>query len=102
MRLLLLVVLVGCYHDPASNPACTILCTDACPDGMTCAQGFCVGESDRCDPTFASVRAGNGFACALDTNERLWCWGANDRHQIDGSDQTQIVYATLIGTEHWD
>jgi alpha-tubulin suppressor-like RCC1 family protein len=102
MRLLLFVALGGCYQAPASDPSCSILCEDRCPAGMTCHNGYCVGDGQTCEPELATVRAGNGFACALDTERRLWCWGANDHHQIDDTDRLQIAYASLVGNERWD
>lgn len=31
---------------------------------------------------FHQVAAGNGFACALDRDGSVWCWGSNDRSEI--------------------
>jgi alpha-tubulin suppressor-like RCC1 family protein len=95
-------LLMACYQAPARNRACSLLCETTCPDEMTCTNGYCVASGERCEPTFESVHAGNGFACALDETQRRWCWGANDHHQIDASDETQVVYATLTGNAHWD
>ncbi len=94
--------LYGCYQAPTQDASCSILCKDTCPDEMACVNGYCVAEGDTCEPTFQRVHAGNGFACALDENRRRWCWGANEHHQIDASDETQIVYATLVDDTRWD
>jgi len=102
MRLFVVAALVGCYHTPASNPSCTLLCAADCPDGMSCVNGFCVAEGEHCEPTFTRVYAGNGFACALDSFNRRWCWGANDQHQLDDTSRTTLVYATPVDAGPWD
>ncbi|MBA2543839.1 MAG: hypothetical protein H0V17_29615, partial [Deltaproteobacteria bacterium] len=58
------------------NPGpCSIPCDDGCPGGTTCSVGFCAADGDTCEPAFAAVTAGGGFACALDQFGRAWCWG---------------------------
>jgi alpha-tubulin suppressor-like RCC1 family protein len=96
-----LAALVACYEAPDRDATCTILCTSECPGDLECVNGYCIAEGETCEPSFTQVRAGNGFACALDEVGRRWCWGANDRHQISSSDETQIVYATLIDDTRW-
>jgi len=97
-----LAALVGCYTAPAGNPACTVACSDSCPSGLACVNGFCVEPGERCEPHLTRVFAGNGFACALDRQQRRWCWGANDQHQLDASTRQVLVYATLIDDGPWD
>src|SRR6185369_2335033 len=102
MRLAVLAALAGCYSAPSSNSACTLLCSATCPGDMTCKNGFCVADGERCEPTFEHVAAGNGFVCALDPAKRRWCWGANDQHQLDPSDRLTLAYATLVDAGPWD
>ncbi|HTL36279.1 MAG TPA: hypothetical protein VL326_24270, partial [Kofleriaceae bacterium] len=69
-----LVVLAACYEQPQVD-SCAITCDATCPDGMTCKHGLCVEPGETCDTSFTSVHAGTGFACALDGEHLLWCWG---------------------------
>lgn len=94
--------LAGCYGEPTSAPACSITCEQGCPDGMTCTHGYCVGAEDSCPPTFRATSAGTGFACALDSQDLLWCWGANDHHQLAAAELDIVPRATQIGTRRWD
>src|SRR5262245_18170160 len=91
----------ACYRVPAVD-RCQIRCTDSCPGDLTCAGGFCVAGGDVCEPTFAHVSAGNGFACGLDDARYLWCWGANTHHQIDGSSQLFYDHGVQVGEDLWD
>jgi alpha-tubulin suppressor-like RCC1 family protein len=102
MRLLAIAALAGCYSAPSSNASCSLLCSDACPDDLACVNGFCVADGERCEPAFEHVSAGNGFVCALDSNRRRWCWGANDQHQLDSSSRVTLAYATLVDNGPWD
>jgi alpha-tubulin suppressor-like RCC1 family protein len=99
---LALVVVAGCYRAPAPVEACSITCSDSCPGDLACVNGFCVAEGEVCTPTFQRVSAGAGYACAIDDTGRLWCWGSNAHHQIDGSDRPQLEIATRIGAASWD
>src|SRR2546423_8183542 len=92
----------ACYRAPASDPACAILCDQDCPSGLTCVNGFCVAPGQTCAPAFRVVRAGNGFACALDSNDLPWCWGANLHHQVDPGDATYIDRVTRTGELRFD
>jgi alpha-tubulin suppressor-like RCC1 family protein len=96
-----LVALAGCYDAPVSGPPCTIACTDSCPGDLMCVNGYCVGDGDVCDPAFAQVSAGAGFACALDVRGLLWCWGDNAHHQLTADATPQLVLATRIGDTTW-
>ena len=96
------VVLVACYSAPTSAPRCQITCTDECPGDLTCKHGYCVGEADTCEPTFRQTSAGTGFACALDTQDLLWCWGANTNNQLEASATPYVSRATQIGKQRWD
>ena len=76
-----------------------------CPGDLVCEGGFCVepGGGHVCKPTFAQVAAGTGFACAIDTNSSLWCWGSNLHHQISQSDDIAYPSATRVDTaHHWE
>ena len=72
MRRLLLLAMVGaCYRGPASLEDCTVSCTDACPEGLTCgtdrrcsAAGgdFCTGTSNG-DAALPELDAATGDVC---------------------------------------
>jgi alpha-tubulin suppressor-like RCC1 family protein len=101
MRLLggALFVLVGwtaCYDAPTGHGPCSITCESECPGDLTCENGFCVGEGEQCAPGFVSISSGGGFSCAIDERSELWCWGSNDRHQIDPSDEHHYAKAHLV------
>jgi alpha-tubulin suppressor-like RCC1 family protein len=85
---------VSCYRAPVANEACTITCTEgvegSCPGDLTCRGGFCVADGQVCRPAFTQVAAGTGFACALDEDGALWCWGDNRSGQIGGV-QSRVV-----------
>src|SRR5262245_17594147 len=97
-----ILVFGACYDAPTGPSPCTITCTDSCPGDLTCKGGFCVGDNEDCKPEFVSISTGGGFACALDSVHDLWCWGNNDRHQIDPSADHVIPVARRIGTLKWD
>ena len=97
-----LVLAAACYHTPSSDPSCSIRCDSDCPSDMSCVAGFCVAAGETCAPTFTAVHAGGGFACALDDNSLLWCWGTNGHHQLDPGDAPLLASASQIGTERWD
>src|SRR5688572_29219213 len=82
--LTLLALVAGCYEAPAGEP-CSITCTTECPGDLTCSNGFCVGDGDVCAPQFVSVSTGGGFACGLDSQGALFCWGSNEHHAISES-----------------
>lgn len=100
--LVIAIAFAGCYGEPTDAPACAITCDRDCPDGMSCVHGYCVGEGDTCAPTFRMTSAGTGFACALDTQDLLWCWGANTYHQLDAGDVDLVLRATQIGAARFD
>lgn len=104
MRLwgLLFVLLVACYQPPATSVPCAIACTDRCPGELTCEGGFCVEPGQVCRPAFVQVAAGTGFACGIDEDRALWCWGSNRHHQIEPGDRLQIPLATRISQQAWD
>jgi len=111
MRLVAVFItaLLSCYRAPQQNDSCTIQCSgtgaESCPGELVCESGFCVepGSDQVCKPTFAQVAAGTGFACAIDTNSSLWCWGENRHHQISEADQIAYPRATRTDTEHhWE
>jgi alpha-tubulin suppressor-like RCC1 family protein len=83
---LLVVALAGaaCYEAPRSG-TCSITCTPGvsnnCPEDLACEGGYCVGRGQVCRPSFVRVAAGTGFACGIDDQAALWCWGT-----IAGSD----------------
>ena len=97
-----LAATLGCYQPPSGDRGCEILCTDACPGDLTCVNGTCVGDGQTCTPTFQRISAGNGFACALDARDLLWCWGNNANHQITADAVRVVPYATRVGNERWD
>src|SRR5215207_4224957 len=86
VHIVVVLSVAGCYGEPSSEPACAITCDDACPGGMSCVHGYCVAQGQTCEPTFRATSAGTGFACALDSQDLLWCWGANTYHQLDDGD----------------
>jgi alpha-tubulin suppressor-like RCC1 family protein len=55
-----------------------------------------------CRPSFEKVAAGTGFACGLDEDDALWCWGSNLHHQIDPGDALQFPLATRIAGRTWE
>ena len=98
----LFAVSIGCYEPPSADPACDLLCSDSCPGDLTCVNGTCVGEGQSCAPVFEHVSAGNGFGCALDARQLLWCWGSNANHQISADAIASVPYATRVGAGRWD
>lgn len=113
-RLLLtgaVLALVGCYRAPSFDQPCSITCTSECPGALTCDPTLhvCVGPEDDCHdviPTtpveLASVTAGTGVACGLDTEKHLWCWGSNVDHVIDPGSTVQYPEPHQVGTKIWD
>ncbi|MBU1537361.1 hypothetical protein KKF84_18745 [Myxococcota bacterium] len=67
--------------------------------------GGTLGCSDSCahDPSgctvgpFATVATGYGFTCVLNSQGRVWCWGANDAGQLgnDANDATPLSMAPV-------
>lgn len=56
---------------------------------MTC--GF-LGTADLARPgTWKQVAAHDARVCAIDADDRLFCWGQNDEAEIDGDDSTDDV-----------
>src|SRR5258705_12067854 len=105
MRLwgLFAVALLSCYRAPQTNMSCTITCSGACPGELTCEGGFCVEPGQVCRPAFVAISAGTGFACGIDANGSLGCWGSNQHHQISQTDQLAFPLATRIDTSrHWE
>jgi alpha-tubulin suppressor-like RCC1 family protein len=47
----------ACYQGPAADGTCRIRCTDGCPEGMTCQDGFCVGPGGTCEAADAGLDA---------------------------------------------
>lgn len=99
MRFGLLVVLVlgACYDPPRSDGNCSISCTEGvannCPGDLACEGGYCVAPGQVCRPTFVQTTAGTGFACAIDDQAALWCWG----------ELTGTAVATRVDTtRHWE
>jgi alpha-tubulin suppressor-like RCC1 family protein len=99
---LVLVLLAACGDDLQPTAPCTVSCTDACPDERACVAGMCAVPGTSCPLSFAHVRAGNGFACALDVYGRAWCWGDNTHHQIDATGRAHVDRMTLTGPTQWD
>ncbi|MCW5807541.1 MAG: hypothetical protein KIT31_34610 [Deltaproteobacteria bacterium] len=93
------VVLAACGN---TTIPCSIPCADGCPDDTVCSAGFCAPPAETCEPAFAAVRAGTGFACALDQHRRLWCWGDNANREILGSTAPRHLRAVLAGDRRWD
>lgn len=97
LGLLGLFALAACYEPPNTDETCTITCTagvpDNCPGDLACESGYCVGPGQVCRPSFVSTTAGTGFACAIDAQGAVWCWGS----------LTQTAIATRIdATRRWD
>lgn len=52
--------------------------------------------------TFASVSAGNGFACGVTTTATAYCWGANGRGQLgNNSTASSSVPVEVAGNVAW-
>ncbi|HEU0032209.1 MAG TPA: hypothetical protein VFQ53_16355 [Kofleriaceae bacterium] len=98
---LAMAMLGACYEPPVRSTPCAITCTDACPGDLTCQNGFCVADGEVCSPSFVQVSAGHGFVCGIDEADKLWCWGSNEHHQIDPSDEESFAFATKIGELSW-
>ncbi|HSD88632.1 MAG TPA: hypothetical protein VLB44_13985 [Kofleriaceae bacterium] len=96
-----MLLVAACYEQPAASD-CTVTCTDHCPGDMSCVHGYCIADGQRCEPAFTSVHAGTGFACALDSQALLWCWGANTNHQIDPGAAESFPRAIQVGRMRWD
>jgi alpha-tubulin suppressor-like RCC1 family protein len=95
------VGLAACYEQPQVE-SCAITCEAECPGDLTCMHGLCVAPGERCETSFNTVRAGGGFACALDGEHLLWCWGSNANHQIAPTDTATFTRARQVGTRRWD
>ena len=76
----------GCYRPELER--CAVACTDFCPADQTCAaDGYChaPGDTERCgaaQSTIHALTAGDHHACAIDKDDHLLCWGANDDAQV--------------------
>jgi alpha-tubulin suppressor-like RCC1 family protein len=75
-----------CSHPPAPV---TVLCR---PSASACdvREEYCDGENPDCPPDrnscWSAVSAGQEHTCAVSTDSALYCWGANDDHELgDGT-----------------
>ena len=70
---------------------CAALLSDCAPSasctntvgGFTCAcpAGFS-GDGKSCTPIYTKVSAGSAHACAIRSDQTLWCWGLNQSGQL--------------------
>jgi alpha-tubulin suppressor-like RCC1 family protein len=112
------MLVVGCYSPPGAGN-CEVQCaagSEACPEGLTCHQGFCArpGETPTCGPTDAAadapddggnppgaalsgLAAGGAHTCGIDADRRLWCWGNNTEQQLSVAvDPAQPIRAQAV------
>lgn len=71
---------------------------------------ICGGYPDPCiilipskigDDTWARIAAGDTHTCGIQTDNKLYCWGENDRNQLgDGTTDDKTV-PTKIGDDAW-
>lgn len=47
-------------------------------------------------PKFTQVSHGGGFACGIDVNGALWCWGRNNRGQLGNNSTTDSSSPVLV------
>ncbi|MFC1641418.1 RCC1 domain-containing protein [Myxococcota bacterium] len=53
------------------------------------------------DNDWAQVQVGAVHTCALDRDERLYCWGSNDHGQLGLGDQEVRSIPTSVGSRQW-
>jgi len=71
--------------------------TDECPTGSKCGGGGIAGACGRTSIA-ASFAAGGRHTCALDTDDRVRCWGANASGQLgDGTRIARLVATDVFG-----
>lgn len=51
--------------------------------------------------TIKAVSLGNGFTCAIGTNDRLYCWGNAAANRLGFPSATNVPTPTLVGTDTW-
>ena len=95
------IALAACYEQPDVE-SCAVTCDTTCPGDLACVHGVCVGPGDSCETAFTTVHAGTGFACALDGQHLLWCWGSSSHHQLDPGDVETFPRAHQVGVRRWD
>jgi alpha-tubulin suppressor-like RCC1 family protein len=115
MRLLIgMIALAACYSPPSASD-CAVRCEvpdGPCPEGTTCqADGFCHASADEEACTggpganLHGLSAGRGFTCGIDSDQQLWCWGANAFGQLGiGSEELRVevpVQVTAPAVESW-
>ncbi len=81
-------LLAGCFSPPPV-PICRVLCEGSeCPPGSTCGEDdFChpPGHTALCPPVAPAasrIVLGARHTCMLNSDDTLWCWGANDKGQL--------------------
>jgi alpha-tubulin suppressor-like RCC1 family protein len=124
-------LLASCYH--AHHASCEISCVTATncdglagfETGAICDQGFCsVDPVGTCLPDggirpdagsngsggppliVSAVAAGIGFACAIDANAHLSCWGDNDSLVVASGEPSDVqprpvARGTNVGSDTW-
>lgn len=80
------------------------VCTNT-PGGYTCAcpPGF-EGDGKACDASYKLVTAGQYHACAIRSDNTLWCWGLNTSGQVGtGTGDTIFLKpAAAGGASDWE
>src|ERR1043165_9232759 len=51
--------------------------------------------------TYKLPAAGNLHACAIATNDKLYCWGANGRGELGDGTHVDRAHPTLVGASTW-
>lgn len=88
MRVLILILLVGCFSKPKFVDG----------DGGTDA-GDAGIDAPAKQLALTKISAGALHACAIDTDTRLWCWGDNRARQLGVADPPETATPQLISSD---
>lgn len=109
MRFVWIVLLAGCYQNPALDSACKVRCTTSCPAGASCVNGYCVGAGQACagdagidaatttaaTPCAVEIAHGRRHSCMRKPNGTVWCSGRGSTGAL-GTGQVETDVATAV------